>query len=220
VPWCACGTIRLWHGVVHSAENSQHLTDWYTFTHVLHGFDFYAALTPFRRRLPPGARFLLAMAGEATWERAVPGVRGRGARRRVRRAQHHRRGHLHGGARLVVAGSRLYRDFPFSQGPTFPFVDGWLTEPFGGSLLAGRMVSWVGCLVTAAASGRIAWRFGGALYGPSLRARLRERKRLRRMRSEAFGYLGAGNGIRTRDPQLGNRSGVASLGRPAPSPFS
>jgi hypothetical protein len=66
-PMCTCGYISLWHGAVDS-QNSQQISDWYTFTHVLHGLGFYALLVLVAPRLPVPLRLLLAVFIEGAWE--------------------------------------------------------------------------------------------------------------------------------------------------------
>ena len=73
-PICTCGYVALWYGDINASGNSQHLSDWYTPSHIIHGMLFYALGWFLFRKLGLGGRqaakwsFPLAVFIEAAWE--------------------------------------------------------------------------------------------------------------------------------------------------------
>lgn len=65
-PLCTCGTLALWGPV--GPTQSQMLADWYSFSHLIHGFLFYGVLWLLARRWPVGLRFIVALLIEGGWE--------------------------------------------------------------------------------------------------------------------------------------------------------
>ncbi|TSC78358.1 MAG: Protein of unknown function (DUF2585) [Parcubacteria group bacterium Gr01-1014_29] len=80
---CECGFVKFWHGpTVLTSENSQHISDWYTFSHIIHGFVFYWIAWLIGRKLglvlrssnwseegwSVGFMLLLAVLAETSWE--------------------------------------------------------------------------------------------------------------------------------------------------------
>lgn len=68
VAMCTCGYIKFWEGNNNSSGNSQHIADFYTFSHVIHGFVFYYLLWKFGKKLPFGLKLVIALLVEAGWE--------------------------------------------------------------------------------------------------------------------------------------------------------
>ena len=65
-PISTSGAVTLWGRV--GPEQSQMLLDWYTPSHIVHGFLFYALLHLVARRWPVERRFGVALLLEAAWE--------------------------------------------------------------------------------------------------------------------------------------------------------
>lgn len=65
---CSCGDIKLWEGEVHSPGNSQHMSDWYTPSHIIHGFLFYGLGWLLFRSRSFAFRLGFAALIEAAWE--------------------------------------------------------------------------------------------------------------------------------------------------------
>ncbi|WP_395174574.1 DUF2585 domain-containing protein [Roseibium alexandrii] len=68
IPICACGTVLFWTPADDVAGSSQHIADWYTFSHIIHGFLFYWLLWALFKQRSVGERALCAIFIEAAWE--------------------------------------------------------------------------------------------------------------------------------------------------------
>ncbi|MEK6637410.1 MAG: DUF2585 domain-containing protein [Pseudomonadota bacterium] len=67
-PICTCGFVKLWEGEVNGPGNSQHIADWYTPSHMIHGMLFYALGWWLMRTRPIGAWLVMAVTLELAWE--------------------------------------------------------------------------------------------------------------------------------------------------------
>ena len=65
-PICTCGTIALWGKA--GPTQSQMLADWYSASHIVHGFLFFGLLWLVARRLSVGWRLVIALLIECSWE--------------------------------------------------------------------------------------------------------------------------------------------------------
>jgi Protein of unknown function (DUF2585) len=65
---CKCGYVKLWEGVVNSSDNSQHIADWYSLSHIIHGFIFFGVTWLLVRNWSLAYKLLAATLIEGGWE--------------------------------------------------------------------------------------------------------------------------------------------------------
>ncbi len=65
---CTCGTVLPWYGDLFGPGLSQHIADWYSFTHISHGFVFYAFTRIAAPRAPLWTRLAATLVLEVSWE--------------------------------------------------------------------------------------------------------------------------------------------------------
>jgi hypothetical protein len=65
---CTCGYVKLFEPAVNSSGNSQHIADWYTPSHLIHGFLFFGLTHLILRGKPLSLRLFVAMLIESGWE--------------------------------------------------------------------------------------------------------------------------------------------------------
>jgi hypothetical protein len=67
-PFYKNGPVRLWSGDITSDQNSQQISDPYTFTHIIHGAAFYGLTRLIPATRPLGAALIATVTLETAWE--------------------------------------------------------------------------------------------------------------------------------------------------------
>lgn len=65
---CPCGFARVWHAGISGPENSQHLADWYSPSHLIFGMLFYWLMWKTSRHWPRGWLYVAATVASVGWE--------------------------------------------------------------------------------------------------------------------------------------------------------
>lgn len=65
---CDCGYVKVWEGYIWSSGNSQHIADWYSLSHVVHGMLIILVGRLLRGGLSFSALFALAIVTGVAWE--------------------------------------------------------------------------------------------------------------------------------------------------------